>query len=274
MKSLLVATDFSETSLAAEDFAARLAVRLQAHVYLVHSYLPAYPVTDPMVMVPLVEEGWEETYQKEAENRLQQRAEGFRKHGIPCDTLVQIGPLTDVVLAVLQETAAECVIVGRTNDDSWMTELLGTQATHLFENVSVPLLMVPVPVRQGEIGRVVYATSTEFDETEALEKVFVLARALSVPVEIVKISDAGGPAQQVPDSIRTRFPDQAYTFQQVEAPALAEGLEAYAHQGAAPLLVMGAHHRNVITELLHPSQSRQMLLHGQLPVLIYHLQEK
>ena len=275
MKSLLVATDFSETALAAERFAARLAACLQARVYLVHSYLPAYPVTDPMVLVPLVEEGWEELYRQEAEARLQERAGAFRQLGLTCDTLVQIGPLTDVVLAVVETTRAECVVVGRTTDHSWITDLFGSQATHLLETLKVPLLMVPAGAATADLSRVVYATSLEFDEIQPLRAIFALARALQVPVELLKISVAGEP-DIVPDhqliaDIRAAFPQETYELMTLKAPSLADGLEAHARQGGPALLVMASQHRNLLSQLVNPSQSRHMLLHGHLPVLIYRI---
>ncbi|HUY81147.1 MAG TPA: universal stress protein [Acidobacteriaceae bacterium] len=76
-------------------------------------------------------------------------AKRVRAHGISCSTVVNAGPVADVVEEILRRTGAGRLIVGTHARQGVDKLLLGSVARKLLENVEVPVLIVGPQCKEG-----------------------------------------------------------------------------------------------------------------------------
>lgn len=274
MKTLLVTTDFSEHSHTTLRVAATLANRLQGRIVLLHS-VPIYPASEPLTTVDV---GLSEQYET-SKTKLDEQAETLRQAGVPVETLLEGGSLSELVRDAVEEKAADLVVVGRTETSTgWLAQLLGNQASDLVEALDVPVLMVPPDAPVAEFRNILYATQLEFDERDILRQVFDLANVLGASVRLVKLDVPFEPnihrdRDYVAD-IERAFAGETYELLRREAETVSGGLADAARELGADLLVLCSHHRTFLDQLINPSKARQVLLRSPVPTLVFPLERE
>lgn len=274
MKNILVAVDFTENSRPALESAIFLASKSGAALHVLHTYLPVYPMTETVSGPPVTVE-WEETYRLSAQTQLDALTEEMRTRGLAPEIYLELGPVGPVVKDMVESHAIDLVILGRSESDSWLSDLFGSTATQLVNDLTVPLLMVPSEFSQRGFTKIAYATQLEFTETHVLKDLYRWADYMGATVQIINVQANHEPSvnsdEELMDEIRTAFPDRHTTVLQRKADSVEEGIQELLHDTEADLLVMSSHHRNLFTQIVNPSKSKKLLLHSPIPTLIFPL---
>lgn len=279
MKNILVATDFTENSRPALETAVYLASRNGAVLHLLHTYLPVYPMTETVTGPPLTVE-WEETYRTSAQEQMDRLTEELKARNVTVTPYLELGPLTSIVKEFTEEKAVDMVIMGRTessDSSNWFTDFFGNSSTQLFNELNVPLLVVPGEVEEYGFTRIAYATQLEFNESEAIRKTFRWADSLGAAVQLINVQSDREPNIASDDEmltdIQTLVPEHHITLQQRKSDSVEEGILDLLKDTEADLLVMSTHHRNLFTQIVNPSKSKKLLLRCPVPVLLFPLKE-
>ncbi|OZI10117.1 hypothetical protein BWI93_00380 [Siphonobacter sp. BAB-5385] len=274
MKNILVAVDFTENSRPALESAIFLASKSGATLHVLHTYLPVYPMTETVSGPPVTVE-WEETYRLSAQTQLDTLTEEMRGRGLAPEIYLELGPVGPVVKDMVQSHAIDLVVLGRSESDSWLSDLFGSTATQLVNDLTVPLLMVPSEFSQRGFTRIAYATQLEFTETHVLKDLYRWADYMGATVQIINVQADHEPSinsdEELMNEIRTAFPDRHTTVLQRKADSVEDGIQELLHDTEADLLVMSSHHRNLFTQIVNPSKSKKLLLHSPVPTLIFPL---
>lgn len=135
---ILAATDFSDSSVAALEYAVQLARRFSATLALTH-------VVEPLTVLPqwrpLVEES-DETRVDAARDRLKALAEkccGPQK----CETIVSLGRPADMIGSIAADRGAQLVVMGLSSDQGPLSPRPGSIAYRVLSSTTVPVLVVP-----------------------------------------------------------------------------------------------------------------------------------
>lgn len=146
---LLLAVDLSKASLAAMQVSKDLALRLDAHVVVVHAFSPG-PRAPTMVAtldadpyLPFLEAEADMQVQ-EAEDITTKWADALRREGLDVDVDARPGPATDVILAAAEDHDADLIVVARHGTGMVRRMLLGSVTQRLVEKSRRPVLVVPV----------------------------------------------------------------------------------------------------------------------------------
>ncbi|PQA58708.1 universal stress protein [Siphonobacter curvatus] len=274
MKNILVAVDFTENSRPALESAIFLASKSGATLHVLHTYLPVYPMTETVSGPPVTVE-WEETYRLSAQTQLDTLTEEMRGRGLSPEIYLELGPVGPVVKDMVESHAIDLVILGRSESDSWLSDLFGSTATQLVNDLTVPLLMVPAEFSQRGFTKIAYATQLEFTETHVLKDLYRWADYMGATVQIINVQADHEPSvnsdEELMNEIRAAFPDRHTTVLQRKADSVEEGIQELLHDTEADLLVMSSHHRNLFTQIVNPSKSKKLLLHSPIPTLIFPL---
>ncbi|MCY7353365.1 MAG: universal stress protein [Cytophagaceae bacterium] len=273
MNTILVATDFSDSAQNALDLAILLARSRQASLLLLHS-VAVYPALETVAAPPVFAQN-ADSYSS-AKTSLEQKAAQIREQGIACEIRLETGSVTEVIRQLVEQQLIDLVVVGRTGTGNWFMELIGNHASDLVSALTVPVLMVPPDWPVTEIKQIAYATQLEFDETEVLREVFDLAQSLGASVALVKVNVPFEPnihpdADYLAD-IREAFSRESYEVVTRDADTVSEGVVQVAEEVGANLLVLASHHRNLLTQLINPSKSKQVLAKSSLPTLVFPLE--
>lgn len=154
-KNILVATDFSEASEHALEYAAAIAQSNEGQIFVVHALAPEPRIAVPLDPLPLsLDKGF--TTATESLQRLGSRGILGR---LPHEEILERGAPWDVVSKVIQRERIDLLVLG-THGRSGLSKLvLGSIAEELFRSAPCPVLTVgPIAKAAHPIRRVLYAT--------------------------------------------------------------------------------------------------------------------
>ncbi|HEX7480041.1 MAG TPA: universal stress protein [Polyangiales bacterium] len=140
-RCILVATDFSEPSGHAVQYAAELCAKLGARLVLVHAYgLPAYvmPIEGSMMASP--------QYAADLVVRLQDQLDAevakLASRGIAIETKLVLGPAYLEIVRVAQECGADLIVVGTHGRSGLSHAIMGSVAERVVRLSPTPVLSV------------------------------------------------------------------------------------------------------------------------------------
>ncbi|MEY3025779.1 MAG: hypothetical protein RLZZ238_676 [Planctomycetota bacterium] len=155
---LMVALDFSQSSLRALEWAGALANGRKAVVHLVHAIEPTPLANIADAAGSLCDLG---------EKRLHRAAEGLRIRGIETRSHVDIGRPWQVVRSVAARVAPDLVLLGNRGLSPIKRVLLGSNADRVLRTIEAPTLLVHAADAPPERLRVLIATDFSEDADEA-----------------------------------------------------------------------------------------------------------
>lgn len=274
MKNILVATDFSKNADKALQHAILLAKAYQSKIYLIHTYLPYWMEPGVYADAVMMQEALDEQ-QKSVSAKFTPSIEILEEAGIAYETILELNDVTSGIFDAIEEKQIDLLVIGRTGSGGFLDKLIGSNAAHITAKANIPVLAIPNQVEEVKIKQILYATQLEFDETEVLTQVFAMANKLGANVNLVKVEVAFEPDvqpdQQFVEQIKTTFANEKFEIVNVRAENVTDGILTLAKVQEADLIVLAAHHRNFLSQIIDPSKSKQVILRSPLPVLTFQL---
>jgi nucleotide-binding universal stress UspA family protein len=188
-EKLLVATDFSRSSIAALSYAENL-VKLYGTELLLTHVVSSGNASQPE---PLAVFAAPEIGQAMAED-LEQLTNQLRRRGIQARAILSEGPVADALEALVQREKPSLLVIGTHGAHGLERLILGSTAEAILRKVSCPVLTVgpscaDVTPRNLALQTIVYATVLQHPSEAALLYAASLARALHAHVQLVYAID-------------------------------------------------------------------------------------
>jgi nucleotide-binding universal stress UspA family protein len=144
IKKILVPVDFSESSIAALDYALYLARKFQASVEVLHVYDPPYYVGDVLVQAPgRPGMPMNEYVREQAMTRLDEMVERVASSaGVPLERRLISGIPSQTILRRAQEDGVDAVVMGTHGRKGISHLLMGSVAEQVVRQSSVPVIIV------------------------------------------------------------------------------------------------------------------------------------
>ncbi len=148
IKRIVVATDFSDCSRSAIDYALHLAERLDAEVELLHVFeRPVYfdvGIAHSLQVQHGVEQ-WLKDLRQEADQRLRALAEELRRQKAVVRTVLREGRAVDEILKAAQPAQTDLVVLGTHGRTGLPHVVLGSVAERVVRQAPCPVLTVRSP---------------------------------------------------------------------------------------------------------------------------------
>jgi nucleotide-binding universal stress UspA family protein len=274
MRAILVPTDFSENSQKALEFAQEIAERYDAGISLVHAYHP--PVVDSNLPAEALVELAEQIEILNTKTLKKWETE-CREEGFACKSKLVYGAASEVILEEIQAQKPILVVMGRTGKGGWLDKLIGSVASAVAAKAVCPVLVLPPQTQTKTVKKIVYATELERPEENALGFAFNLAEHFKATLDLVKVNAPFEvdvfEDEQFKNDIEKTFGNKKYTLQTIESESVTHGLQKYAGENKADLIVMATRKRDWLTGLINPSVSKKMVLATEIPILVCHLEQ-
>lgn len=188
-EKLLVATDFSRSSIAALSYAENLVKLYGTELLLTHvvSTGNASP-PEPLAVFAAPEIG-----QAMAED-LEQLTNQLRRRGIQARAILAEGPVADALETLVQDEKPSLLVIGTHGAHGLERLILGSTAEAILRKVSCPVLTVGpncanITPKNLALQTIVYATVLQHPSEAALLYAASLARALHAHVQLVHAID-------------------------------------------------------------------------------------
>lgn len=162
VKTIMVATDFSDASYGARTYARQLAQRFSAKVLLVHVVEESERQGAGQAELPLP------VRIDMAEDQMQKMVAALQFDNVRSAMIVRPGNIRQTILDLIKERDADLLIIGTRSKDHKPEDQLGSVAEKLLRDVPCPVLTVGKYVRQDSFERTHPSTvlfPTDFSET-------------------------------------------------------------------------------------------------------------
>jgi nucleotide-binding universal stress UspA family protein len=154
-------------------------------------------------------------------------------------------------------------------------------AAGVVAQVDNHVIVVPDETKDLDIDSVALALDTdEYDESDALEDFFAMAKLLKAEVHCVHmLSDADATMddednlENMQAYIGKKFSDVTIKYDVIKGENLSESLNAYAEQKNIEMIAMISQDKSFFERLFEPSYTRKMAMHTHVPLLILHKDE-
>jgi nucleotide-binding universal stress UspA family protein len=143
LRSILVPTDFSETSDKALDFAIELAQKFDASVVVMHAYeIPVIGFPDgSLVATADVASRIQEAGKKGLEQSLSTRS----GRGVKVTSVLREGRADEEIRSLAEELKVDMIVIGTHGRKGIARALLGSTAENVVRTVTIPILTIHGP---------------------------------------------------------------------------------------------------------------------------------
>lgn len=282
MKTIVIATDFSEGSKDTASYGYHLARQVRSNVMLCHAII--IPAEIPQAgMVFWQDEEYELLLNDSATALLELKevldnslpATGFRPV-ISCKS--QPGIMADVVKALAGLPDIVLIVSGTHQGGAFSNLLLGNHASNLLDSSDKPVLLVAPGATFRPVKKIAYATEFKDPEND-LQHIYQLvywAKQLNAEVLLVHICNEKRKSPALKEKIadyligisnNADYPNIYYRL--INSERVDEGLDWICDHGQIDMLAMVHQQRNLFGELFAHSHTKQMAGHLQLPLLVF-----
>lgn len=280
MKTVLIATDFSDHAAQAARYGFNLAGQLRANVLLCNAFIvPAEVPGANLVTWPAFE--YEEllegsTYElKKLKRSLSKTSnQGFIP---PVDFVNETGTVADVVNALIVNKDVVLTVIG-THEGSGLNALISTNhSKNLIGKTACPLLLVPPSASVRPVKKVAFATDfkTPLSDLETIHRLISLIRPLNAELLITHIynekqdkPDLDGRLQQllVELSNKADYPNIYYRI--VNNVNIDKGLDWLCQSGQVDILAMVHKEHGLWETIVKGSYTERMAARISIPLLV------
>ncbi len=269
MVRLFVPINYSDYSVNALNYAIKLGQKIPSNITLV-------TCSDPI------------TSQPESDNKTQKLDEfkasveaGFnkqQKENINLTSRVVTGYPEDILVEISAREEPDAIIMGTQSKGETIKELLGSITSDVIKNAKVPVLAVPAnsTVDTSRISNVLFVTDFGDSDYRSLHKLIRLITPFQTHIFATHFKAVQPDKwdkkrlEEMRLYCKQTYRNYDISFDFITGENFILALDAFIESNQIDLIAMTRHKRNMISKILHPSITRKILFHTDIPLLVFH----
>lgn len=269
-------TDFSDTAKNAFQYAKQLAKKLNGHLKVVHCWYPDLDIVNglsapPVELVMKTRKKFLDDFIQS--NKIEQGGDDASKNVIESEVLVGFAG------TALEEASAnkdiDLIVMGTTGDGGTMEKIFGSISSHVSQNAQCPVWLVPPKAQFKGIKNVMYASDFPALDNDIIHQVVHLANLFDASIHLVHVNKENNEEVYEMKNIAKKVGSSVkFSLTTVHNESIWEGLDKYAHEHEIDLMVLVTRHRSFWEKLLHKSQTKEIVLHAEIPLMVLHMDDK
>ncbi|MFI5136827.1 MAG: universal stress protein [Sphingobacteriales bacterium] len=273
MKTILVLTDFSKKAENAAIYALKIAEKSQANIILFNSFEKFQSVNVPESGSWVYEDYEMIKNESLAElKKLENYIIAHHKTGVfepNISLLNELGlDLASSVNQLVRDRKIDLIVMGTKGDDTISHLFYGSDACGVLDNAGCPVLFIPETSTFDSFKNIVFANDLKKDYKEAIGFLISLAQLDNSHIILTHFGEYENNALKCLNFIENTLAYPNVVSRLLHLENRGAQLRELAASVKADLLVM-IHHKGVSFEkFIAGSQSKNMLKHNQLPLLI------
>lgn len=264
MKKILVPTDFSENAKNAYEYAKALAKYLNATITVHHYWYPDASSVGGFMVPPM------HNFLEERKTRLaafvgDDKVASEVVMGFPGDLIEQASATDEVDL----------IVMGTTGDSNVIDKMFGSISTKVSQNAHCPVWLVSPNGEFSGIKNIMFASDFETSNNLVLHQIVKLGRLFKANVHLVHINeDQNSPAVEVSTHFEKIEDAINFNLSTIDNESVWEGLNDFVKENDIDLTVVVTKHRSFWENLWHKSQTKNIVLHAQTPLVVLHVDDE
>lgn len=269
MKTILVATDFSQEASNAAVYASNFAANTGSKIILFHLYHVSIHALNARVQSSSMDE-LKAVSRKKLSDAANKLSEDYKIEVVP---MWKMGNFQEELQNTIDATEANIVVMGMVRD-SIEQDLLGNTTTAALQRFKFPVLAVPLNAKYKGLKTILFACDiTRGIQKTILEKVKDIAIRLGAAIEIFHVSKK---IYELENEKNRMHPTAAfadglhgtnYYYKNVASNAIIEAIQDEIAQINADLLIMIPYKYGFWDSLVHISKTRMMASRSEIPLL-------
>ncbi len=272
MSTILVATDFSPVSVNAVNYAADLAVELDASIVLVNAY--QIPVT--FTEVPVMDVSVEELH-KVSDIRLKELKSDLERvtsAKIKIYTESGLGYVTEVLEEISDKIKPLAIIMG----SKGMTEVerlfMGSNTLSTVLSVKYPILVIPPGVTFKKIQKIGFACDLrEVVQSTPAKQIIYFCNIFGATLTILNVQhDKEYDAETTEQTLllQTMLEKAKPVFQHIHNIDVAEGIHSWAETNCLDLVITIPKKHKIFERLFRRNHTKDIIFQSHIPLLCIH----
>lgn len=272
MKTLLVATDFSPVSMNAVNYAAEMAINIDASLILFNAY--QIPVT--FTEVPVIEISIEEIHKlsllklEELKHNLEHVTSGKIKIYIES----RLGFVSEIIEDLSEKIKPFAIIMGAKGASAFETLFMGSNTMATILKVKNPVLVVPPGVRYKKIVKIGFACDLkEVVETTPTKYIIEIVNVFGAQLNVLNVNSSEGYDANIAEEtllLQTMLEKTNPIFENIHDIDISEGIHSFAEKNQIDLLITIPKKHKLIQRLFNRSHSKEIIFQSHIPILCIH----
>ncbi len=271
MVRIFVPVNFSDYSLNAVNYAINLGQKIPSVITLI-SCQP--PLDDTSEKPGKISEKALADLKKKVDATLTTE----QKENITIATRLVAGYPEDVLIDISSKEEPDAIVMGTCSKGDTIKELLGSVTSDVIKNAKVPVLAVPSTstVDTNRISNILFVSDFGDSDYRSLHKLIRLITPFQTQIFAVHFKAS------MPDKWDKKrleemrlycyqtYRNYLINFSFITGEDFIKELDDFISTNGIDLIAMTRHKRNMISKLLHPSITRKILFHTDIPLLVFH----
>lgn len=264
MKTILVASDFSEEAQNATEYAIAAAKYGKAKIIIFHLHVISVHAVNARLSFEAIQQSLEAMREK-----VEQRVERLSKaHQIILGTDWAMGDFHEEIQKAIDRHHADILVMGM-HGKSLEQDLLGSTTTAAINKLDIPILAVPLGAKFHGIKKILFAFDVEKGvEKCIMEKVKMLSKVFDAEVELFHVGQNLGRRAA---TMAKELEDITYYYKNVESDGVIQAIRKEIQAVRADLLVMVPYSYGFWGSMVHRSKTRMMATGLDVPLLSLHV---
>jgi nucleotide-binding universal stress UspA family protein len=274
MKKIIIPTDFSPAALNAVNYAADMALAINAGIHLLHIYQLPISVTDAPLVLISVEELKENAEKKLA--KLKKDLEHITSGKLDIQTESRLGDLTDELEDCCNMVQPFVVVMGTRGHSAVEKALFGSNTLSVIKHLGWPVICVPTGKEYG-VGIKQIGLACDFREvleTTPVSMIKLFVKELKAVLHVLNVAPENNhaktetPAQVV--LLQTALEDVSPEYHFIKHKDVEDGINEFAEINNLDMIIAIPKKHKLMEGLFRKSATRQLVFESHVPVMCVH----
>lgn len=271
MKTILVTTDFSAAANNAVNYAADMALSINARLLLLNVVQTPIGYSDLPIVISL--EDMMRSSEKDIQN-LKEEVKVRTGNKIVIEAEVGMGGFFEELKTVCERIKPYAVVMGSQGKTAAEHLMFGAHAVYTVKHLTWPVITVPPGAVFTAVKKIGLASDlTQVVETTPIEEIKMLVNDFNAELHILntgktEVFDAdivfeSGLMHEMAMALKP-------TFHFISNENTDEGIMDFAEKNQIDLLIVLPRRHNLLASIFHKSHTKQLVLHSHVPVMALH----
>lgn len=277
MRKILVPTDFSDNAMKACFYAAEIAQKSEATIYLLHVIEPVIDrIRQPYPLHERLEE--EIVKNRFSEVNAIRRSVLSLFPSIKIESELARGSVATSIFECARKKDADLIVMGTKGATGLKEVFMGSVATDTMVQASLPVLAIPDAYKMEEPDAILLATNHFEEKTTLLKPIIELAKLFSATIHAVVFVDGQHADESLylfnttqlnhyMEFLKRSFPDVAFKGEVLKGDDFEKTIESYDEKNEVDIIAMIIYPKSFWDRFLRKSITKQMAFHSKIPVL-------
>ncbi|MCR6720213.1 MAG: universal stress protein [Chitinophagaceae bacterium] len=274
MNTIIVPTDFSPAALNALNYAADMAIEINADIHLLHIYQVPIAIIDAPLVLVSVDELKEGAEQQLAS--LKQGLEHVTSGKIKISTEAILGDPIDELQKVCERVHPFAVVMGSLGHSSLERSLFGSTTLSAIRHITYPVIAVPIGkeyspgIKKAGLAADLRAVA----QTTPFEAIQKFIQKFNAELHVLNVAYKETQSQEEKDKellvMKNALKDLNPQFHFIENSDVEQGIEDFAVNNNLDLIIAIPKKHKLLDGIFKKSSTRQLIYESSLPVMCIH----